>query len=66
MGYEAPVLVWIYGGGYVSGDKKRTTDPSTLLSRSLADGKEGVIYVAPKYSRCIGKSQSRRFKFLYG
>lgn len=40
----APVLVWIYGGGYVSGDKS-FYDPSGLIDRS----NDGIVYVALNY-----------------
>ncbi|KAJ5261063.1 hypothetical protein N7478_011658 [Penicillium angulare] len=43
----APVLVWIYGGGYVSGDKN-LEDPSGLVERSTVNG-DGVVYVAMNY-----------------
>ncbi|KAJ5638973.1 uncharacterized protein N7484_006835 [Penicillium longicatenatum] len=43
----APVLVWIYGGGYAEGDKA-LEDPSGLINRSMIVG-EGVVYVAMNY-----------------
>lgn len=43
----APVLVWIYGGGYVEGDKS-TYDSSGLIQRSMIGG-EGIVYVAMNY-----------------
>lgn len=43
----APVLVWIYGGGYVGGDKSGQ-DPTGLITRSQVVG-EGVVYVALNY-----------------
>jgi carboxylesterase type B len=42
---SAPVLVNIFGGGYVIGDKNSQGDPSGLLTRS----KEGIIYVTFNY-----------------
>ncbi|PQE13378.1 putative cholinesterase protein [Rutstroemia sp. NJR-2017a BVV2] len=45
----APVLVWFFGGGYVSGSKFSTGNPATLISRSQENGGEGVIYVALNY-----------------
>lgn len=45
----APVVVWIYGGGYVSGSKFGAGNPATLISRSQENGDEGVIYVALNY-----------------
>ena len=43
----APVLVWIYGGGYVEGSKNADGNPSGLLAQSQ-DGR-GVIYVTINY-----------------
>ncbi|KAJ5623611.1 hypothetical protein N7490_012216 [Penicillium lividum] len=43
----APVLVWIYGGGYAEGDKTQD-DPSGLINRSMIVG-DGVVYVALNY-----------------
>ncbi|KAK6443576.1 hypothetical protein LTR95_000403 [Oleoguttula sp. CCFEE 5521] len=48
-GYGAPVLVWIYGGGYTAGSKSGSGNPAGLLSRSEADGNKGVIYVSLNY-----------------
>lgn len=43
----APVLVWIYGGGYTTGDKTKY-DPTGLIQRSGENG-DGVVYVALNY-----------------
>lgn len=48
-GYGAPVLVWIYGGGYTAGSKSDSGNPAGLLARSEANGQEGVIYVSMNY-----------------
>lgn len=48
-GYGAPVLVWIYGGGYTLGSKSDSGNPSGLLARSENDNSTGVIYVAMNY-----------------
>ncbi|KAI9643679.1 hypothetical protein NHQ30_008301 [Ciborinia camelliae] len=45
----APVVVWIYGGGYVAGSKFGSGNPATLISRSQENGDEGVVYVALNY-----------------
>jgi carboxylesterase type B len=45
----APVLVWIYGGGYAFGDKTTQTGSPGLIARSKQDGSEGLIYVSFNY-----------------
>ncbi|KAJ5779857.1 Carboxylesterase type B [Penicillium paradoxum] len=44
----APVLVWIYGGGYTGGDKS-SSDPTGLIQRSMVGKDEGIVYVAMNY-----------------
>lgn len=44
----APVLVWIYGGGYTMGEKS-SSDASGLIKRSFDDDREGIVYVALNY-----------------
>ncbi|KAK6368034.1 hypothetical protein LTS17_010187 [Exophiala oligosperma] len=44
----ASVLVWIYGGGYVGGDKS-SSNPSGLIKSSQANGDPGLIFVAMNY-----------------
>ena len=44
----APVLVWIYGGGYTAGAKS-TYNPPGLIYRSEQGGREPVIFVAMNY-----------------
>lgn len=48
----APVLVWIYGGGCVMGDKS-FYDPSGLIEQSMANG-DGIVYVAMNYRVSLG------------
>lgn len=49
-GYGAPVMVWIYGGGYTEGSKTGSGNPAGLLYRSEFNGTNaGVIYVAMNY-----------------
>lgn len=47
----APVLLWIYGGGYTFGSKQQGGfyNPSGLINASLANGGQGVVYVAINY-----------------
>ena len=42
-------MVEIYGGGYTAGDKLSVGNPAGLISRSMTNGDEGVIYVAMNY-----------------
>ncbi|KAJ5544480.1 Carboxylesterase type B [Penicillium sp. DV-2018c] len=44
----APVLVWIYGGGYVGGEKS-SSDPTGLIQRSMGGHDDGIVYVALNY-----------------
>ena len=44
-----PVLVWLYGGGWVSGDKRSLTNPLGLLESSDQE----LIFVAPNYRVCF-------------
>jgi hypothetical protein len=46
-GYGAPVLVWIYGGGYTLGEK--TNNPAGLFAASGNVSEGEVIYVALNY-----------------
>lgn len=43
----APVMVWIYGGGFAEGDKT-LYNPEGLIDRSEALGEE-IVYVAMNY-----------------
>lgn len=57
----APVLVWIYGGGYVEGEKS-VFDPSGLIQRSKVVG-EGIVYVAMNYR--VSGDRYRRFVYPF-
>jgi carboxylesterase type B len=45
----AAVLVWIYGGGYVTGTKSYYGSAASLVSRSLDNNGEGIIFVEINY-----------------
>ncbi|KAI9824842.1 MAG: hypothetical protein M1819_000794 [Sarea resinae] len=47
-GKGAPVIAWIFGGGYVANDKL-TTLPGGLMNISESTGSEGAIFVALNY-----------------
>lgn len=46
-GYGAPVLVWIYGGGYTAGSKNN--NPAGLLAASGNSTNGDIIYVSINY-----------------
>lgn len=49
-GPKAPVIVWIYGGGFVLGGKTQNGDGSGLIAKSTNGPQdEGVIFVAFNY-----------------
>lgn len=48
-GSGAPVLVWIYGGGYTAGSKSGSGNPAGLIKRSTNHAATGVIYVSMNY-----------------
>ncbi|KAF2769025.1 carboxylesterase family protein-like protein [Teratosphaeria nubilosa] len=48
-GYDAPVLVWIYGGGYTAGSKSGSGNPAGLIAQSQDNSKDGLIYVSLNY-----------------
>ena len=46
----APVMVWVYGGGFTFSYKGNDGDPSTIIKASQQSGdSDGVIYVAFNY-----------------
>lgn len=45
---KAPVLVWIYGGAYVAGDKT-ASDVTGLVRHSMENGGKGIVLVAINY-----------------
>jgi carboxylesterase type B len=47
-GGNVPVIVWIYGGGYVGGEKSSAAGVS-LITRSMLNGGEGLVFVAINY-----------------
>ncbi|KAI1371178.1 alpha/beta-hydrolase [Hypoxylon crocopeplum] len=46
---EAPVLVWIHGGGFTFGSKSLYGSPAGLIARSQRNGEDGVIVVSMNY-----------------
>lgn len=46
--YGAPVLVWIYGGGYTAGDKSEH-NPAGLIQASRVNSNQGIIFVSLNY-----------------
>ena len=50
-GSGAPVLVWIYGGGYTTGEKTGfgQYNPAGLIEASRASGSEGLVFVSMNY-----------------
>ena len=48
-GVGAPILLWIFGGGYVFGSKEYWGDPGTLIKSSLDDHSEGIIFISINY-----------------
>ena len=48
----SPVLVWLYGGGYSSGDKSGVS-PAGLLGRDQQSGRDGFVFVAINYRVCF-------------
>ncbi|KAK0761938.1 hypothetical protein N5P37_004738 [Trichoderma harzianum] len=45
----APVLVWIYGGGYILGDKTMMGVPNGVMAATQTKGSDGAIWVAMNY-----------------
>lgn len=48
-GGGAPVLVWIFGGGYAFGSKEYWGNPATLIKSSIDGNDEGVVFIAINY-----------------
>jgi carboxylesterase type B len=46
----APVMVWVYGGGFTFSYKGNDGDPSTIIEASQqSEDSDGVIYVSFNY-----------------
>ncbi|PGH11199.1 hypothetical protein AJ79_05041 [Helicocarpus griseus UAMH5409] len=57
----APVMVWIFGGGWIFNDKNE--DPSGIIKASKSSGGDGVIYVALNYRLgTLGWSSGPKFQ----
>jgi carboxylesterase type B len=48
-GSEAPVILWIHGGGFTYGSKTSAGEMSGLLARSQLNGNAGAIIVSINY-----------------
>ncbi|KAL6250518.1 hypothetical protein RBB50_002820 [Rhinocladiella similis] len=48
-GGGAPVVIWVYGGGYTLGSKEQWGNPSGLIKASQQGGQPGIIYVTFNY-----------------
>lgn len=64
---SAPVLIWIYGGGYTVGEKTGfgVYNPAGLINASQINGSEGVIYVALNYRVDSSHGPSSRAELTY-
>ena len=51
QGCGAPVMVWIYGGGYTFGEKNGEGEynPAGLIKASQVAGNDGIVFVALNY-----------------
>ena len=60
----APVMVWIYGGGYTGGSKSGSGNPAGLIKASQVSGSPGVIYVSMNYRVSHQYGSTRRKALL--
>lgn len=62
----APVIVWIFGGGYTGGSKDEKDQPfAGLLARSVENGNEGVILVSINYRLGLFVSRKNSLEAMY-
>lgn len=63
----APVLVWIYGGGYTSGEKtgNGVYNPAGLIKASQIGGSEGLVYVALNYRASLAWGLYGKLELTY-
>lgn len=57
----APVIFWLSGGGYTTGDKG-WFDPAGLIKASYASSPEGLVFVSANYRVCCCQLKSRKFE----
>lgn len=48
LNHSLPVVVWIHGGGYISGSKD-SDNPAGLIAESRRNGASGIVFVAINY-----------------
>jgi carboxylesterase type B len=54
---KAPVIVWIYGGGYTAGEKAGDAQPAGLVAKSEnVTGSDGAVFVALNYRVSVAMS----------
>jgi carboxylesterase type B len=57
----APVIFWLSGGGYTTGEKG-WFDPAGLIKASYASSPEGLVFVSANYRVCCCQLKSRKLE----